>query len=313
MSGVAVVGALGSALCFATSSVLQQHGASRAPRGSGLHLDLLSHLVRRPIWLLGMLAAVGTLVLQTLALSQGELVLVQPLLVTGLLFALPLSLLVERRSADLREWAWAAVLVAGLAAFIVGTRPAPGPVLPDDGRLWQFGVAAIVLAAGVALLASVSSSHSSTRRHRPVLLGAAAGLLFGVAAGLIKYCCALVATEGLGWMATSWPPYALVAVGGAGIVLNQAAYQSGPLSGALPALAICEPLTAIVFGIAAFGERIEVNTGCVLAAVAGFLVMGIAVTRLSQLCHRQMAVAVPSQRVPETECPRQESNLWPTA
>jgi drug/metabolite transporter (DMT)-like permease len=251
-------------------------------------------------------------VLQTLALSQGELVLVQPLLVTGLLFALPLSLLVERRRADLREWAWAAVLVAGLAAFIVGTRPSPGPVLPDDGRLWQFGVAAIVLAAGVALLASVSS-----RRYRPVLLGAAAGLLFGVAAGLIKYCCALVATEGLGWMATSWPPYALVVVGGAGIVLNQAAYQSGPLSGALPALAICEPLTAIVFGIAAFGERIEVNTGCVLAAVAGFVVMGIAVTRLSQLCHHRIQAAepveVPAQRAPVTECPRQESNLWPTA
>jgi drug/metabolite transporter (DMT)-like permease len=289
VNGVAVIGALGSALCFAVSSVLQQHGASRAPRGSGLHLDLVGHLVRRPVWLLGMLAAVGTLVLQTLALSQGELVLVQPLLVTGLLFALPLSLLIERRRADLREWVWAAVLVAGLVAFLVGARPLSGPLLPDDERLWQFGVGAVVLAGAVALLAGLAG-----RRHRPVLLGAAAGLLFGVAAGLIKYCCALVATDGLGWVATSWPPYALVVVGAAGIVLNQAAYQSGPLSGALPALAICEPLTAVVFGLAVFGERIEVNTGCVLAAGTGFLVMAVAVTRLSLLC------------------PRQESNLWPT-
>ncbi len=296
MSGVAVGGALGSALCFAVSSVLQQHGASRAPRGSGLHLDLVGHLLRRPVWLLGMLAAVGTLVLQTLALSRGELVLVQPLLVTGLLFALPLSLLVEHRRADLREWLWAAVLVAGLAAFLVGARPLSGPLLPDDERLWQFGVGAVVLAGAVALLARFTSGSTSLRRrHRPVLLGGAAGLLFGVAAGLIKYCCALVATDGIGWVATSWPPYALVVVGGAGIVLNQAAYQSGPLSGALPALAISEPLTAVVFGLAVFGERIEVNAGCVLAAGTGFLVMAVAVTRLSMLC------------------PRQESNLWPTA
>src|SRR3954447_4512855 len=111
--GLAVLGALGSALCFATSSVLQQRGAARAPRGTGLHLDLLRHLVTRPIWLAGMTAAAGTLALQAVALSKGQLALVQPLLVTGLLFALPLSMVLEGKRPSGREWTWAAVLVAG--------------------------------------------------------------------------------------------------------------------------------------------------------------------------------------------------------
>ena len=59
--------ALGSALCVAVSTVLQQRGASRAPHGSGLHLGLLADLMGRPLWLGGLLAGVGTVALQAVA------------------------------------------------------------------------------------------------------------------------------------------------------------------------------------------------------------------------------------------------------
>ena len=146
-TGLAVSAALGSALCFATSSALQQRGAARAPQGTGLHLDLLRHLVRRPVWLGGMTAAVGTLVLQALALAKGELVLVQPLLIVGLLFALPLSVLLERRRPSLLEWRWAALLVAGLTTlFIVATwTPPSASVLIDR-------LAALILIVDAAAL-----------------------------------------------------------------------------------------------------------------------------------------------------------------
>ena len=118
--GLAVGCALGSALCVAVSSVLQQRGASRAPRGSGLHLGLIAHLVGRPMWLGGLLAGVGTVALQALALASGPLVLVQPLLVCALRFALPASVLLEKRRPSLVEWAWALLLVAGLALSLGG-------------------------------------------------------------------------------------------------------------------------------------------------------------------------------------------------
>jgi drug/metabolite transporter (DMT)-like permease len=196
--GLAVIAALGSAMCFATSSALQQHGAARAPRGSGLHLGLVLHLVRRPIWLAGMAAASGTFVLQALALASGQLMVVQPLLVTGLLFALPLSVALERRRPSLSEWVWASVLVVGLATFLLAAHPRATAALPDDGRLWQVGLVVLAVAAAVAVFASALGG-----RHRAMVLGAAAGLTFGVTAGLIKYCCALTAREGLGWLVAS--------------------------------------------------------------------------------------------------------------
>lgn len=277
-TGIAVAGALGSALCFATSSVLQQRGAARAPRGSGLHLDLLLHLLRRPVWLAGIVAAVGTLALQALALSAGQIVVVQPLLVAGLLFALPLSVLLDGRRPSLREWGWALALVGGLAAFLLSARPEPGPQLPHDDRLWQFGVVVLALAVAIAVLGSGLGG-----RHRAVLLGIASGLTFGVTAALIKYCCALAAREGLGWLLCSWPAYALVVVGAAGILLNQAAYQAGPLCGALPAIAIFEPLTAVLFGVGTFGERLATGPFCLLGQVAGFALMAVAIVHLARL------------------------------
>ena len=49
-------------------------------------------LLRRPLWWAGTAAAVaGGYVFQALALAKGSLLLVQPILVSGLLFALPLS------------------------------------------------------------------------------------------------------------------------------------------------------------------------------------------------------------------------------
>src|SRR5215212_6282083 len=164
-SGLAVAGALGSALCFATSSALQQRGAARAPRGSGLHLNLLAHLVTRPVWLFGLTAAIGTFVLQAIALGSGELVLVQPLLIVGLLFALPLSVLLERRRPSLLEWRWAVVLVIGIAIFLLAAAPKTGPALPDDRRIWQLGVIVLAVAVSMGLLAT-----GLGRRHRAMLL-----------------------------------------------------------------------------------------------------------------------------------------------
>lgn len=277
-TGVAVAGALGSAMCFATSSVLQQHGAARAPRGSGLHLDLLLHLLRRPVWIAGIVAALGTLALQALALSAGQLVVVQPLLVAGLLFALPLSVLLDGRRPSLHEWGWALALVVGLVTFLASARPQPGPQLPDDDRLWQYGVVVFAVAVVIAFLGSTLGGG-----HRALLLGTASGLIFGIAAALTKYCCALAGREGVGWLVSSWPAYALVVVGAVGILLNQAAYQAGPLCGALPAIAIFEPLTAVLFGVGTFGERLATGPLSLLGQLAGFTLMAVAIIRLARL------------------------------
>ena len=62
---------------------------------------LLWRLIQRPMWLLGTLADWSGFGLQAIALGLGSLIVVQPLLCTGLLFALPLGAAWQgRRPAD---------------------------------------------------------------------------------------------------------------------------------------------------------------------------------------------------------------------
>jgi uncharacterized membrane protein len=116
--------AVASAAAAATSSVLQHRSAGRAPHAASHRL--LGYLLTRPAWLAGLAAGGAGLVLHAVALSGGGLSLVQPLLISGILFALPLSALLEGRRPALVERLWAALLVAGLATFLLAAHPSRG-------------------------------------------------------------------------------------------------------------------------------------------------------------------------------------------
>lgn len=273
---LAVAAALCSALFFALATVLQHRSAARAPAGQGLRLGLLTHLAARPVWLVGMLVSAAGLGLHAVALGLGRLVVVQPLLVCGLLFALPATVLLDRRRPSITEWGWAAVLVVGLAVFLVAAAPAGGDEIPDDGRIVALGVADVLLVLGSAVLA-----YRTGRRHRAALLGLATGAAYGLTAALLKYSVALAA-HGVGRLLSSWPPYALLIVGAAAILLNQAAYQAGPLAASLPPMTIADPLIAIIIGALAYGEILRSAPVAITGQVAGFLVMGWAVVQLAR-------------------------------
>ncbi len=84
-----VVYALLTALSNALN-VTTQHKASIAspPRAKGWRL--ITYLFKNPLWLFGWVALAGSFVFQALALRDGQLSVVQPLLVTELVFVLVL-------------------------------------------------------------------------------------------------------------------------------------------------------------------------------------------------------------------------------
>src|SRR5258708_4254067 len=84
-----VVFALAAAFSNAVN-VMTQHSASVAAPKREKGWRLVAYLFRQPLWLLGWIAAVGGFVLQALALHQGLLSVVQPILVTELVFVLVL-------------------------------------------------------------------------------------------------------------------------------------------------------------------------------------------------------------------------------
>jgi len=269
--------ALTAALCFALSTVSQHRAAVSSPDAKGLGVRLLWQLARRPAWVLGLVAGAAGFALHAVALSVGQLAVVQPLLVSGMLFAIPASVLLERRRPSTREWAYAGVVVVGLSLFLLAARPSGGRDLADVGVLGALTATGAALAGGTALLA-----RGPGRRHRAALLGLAAGISFGVVSALLKHVVGELAVAPLAVL-TTWPLYALLVLGVAGTVLSQRSYQVGSLAASQPALNIAEPVVAVAIGAVAFGEGLAVTPAALLGQAAGALFMAWGVLRLTAL------------------------------
>ncbi|MCX5317881.1 hypothetical protein OHA03_46065 [Streptomyces sp. NBC_00154] len=56
-----------------------------------------------------------------------------------------------------------------------------------------------------------------------------------------------------------WEPYALLLVGGAGLLLAQSSFQAGSLTISLPLIDTIEPIGAVLIGAAVFHERLATS------------------------------------------------------
>ena len=282
-----VLESLAAALCYAMASVFQQNTAAQAPPEDALRVSLLIGLVRRPLWLLGILADVAGFLLQFVALGHGSLVLVQPLLVCGLLFALPLGAAVnDRRWMTGREWLGSGVVVAGLATFLVVANPAPG-ASTTSGLAWLIvSLSTLIPAIGLGM-----ASRAASPAVASTMQATAAGFLYGLGAALTKTVSHVATTTSgsiphiLVQVFITWQTYALVAVGLGSLVLSQTAFQSGPLGWSLPALSAVDPVVSIVVGALAFSEPIDSSAGAVLVESVGLalLIGGVLVLNRSDL------------------------------
>src|SRR6202000_3351060 len=120
--------------------------------------------------------------LHAVALRDGPLTLVQPLLVTGVIFALPLRQVLERRRPRSAELGWAAALALGLAVFIVVSTPAAGAAQAADPQPAAICMAVIAL----SIPGCCAAARRATGSLAAAALGTAAGLAFAATAGLLK-------------------------------------------------------------------------------------------------------------------------------
>ena len=257
MSVVAYPVALLAAAAFAVAIPLEHRSADKAPDAGGLTPRQIIAFARATLrdrwWLAAMgLNAVG-FGLHALALHYGSLAVVQPLLVANLLFALPINHWLRHEPVRAVELAWAGVLVVGLGGFLlIATAGLPAArQAVDKGPAIAAGVLLAVVATTLTVTARRSGGSTAA-----TLLGIVTGVMFAVTASLIKVNTGLLAQGPLRLLA-SWQLYALVAVGAIGLLLNQLAYQSGPLSASLPAITVVDPLVAILIGVAVFDENLR--------------------------------------------------------
>lgn len=257
--------ALAAAACFALASVLQQVAAEAVPQELSLRPGLLLRLLRSPVWLAGKAFDFLAVGLQALALRAGALVVVQPVLASGLLIALPLSARLAHRRLTRRDVGAALVCFVGLAA-IVAVAEGGGGIDRPSGRAWAGPVAVTV--TGLALAVTLCRLKRF-RASRPLLLGVASGVAYGLSGAFMKATMAIFDSQGLAEVILSWEPYAMAVAIGLGAVVVASAFQAGPLAQSLPALTAMEPVVAVGIGVTAFAETLRHGTTGIVIGLTG--------------------------------------------
>jgi drug/metabolite transporter (DMT)-like permease len=272
---IAVAAALGAALSYAAASVMQQRAAQEEPAEQALKPGLLLRLVRQPLWLAGLAADGLAYMLQFVALGHGSIALVQLLLVSGLLFALPLGALISRCPIGRSDLVAGALVVVGLATFLTVAAPAPGRGNVPT-RTW------VIIGAGGAIVIGVLVLVAGPRPgvRRATALGAAAGVANALVAVFSKSTAVMLA-HGLLHALASWQLYALLVSGAASLSLASSAFQAGSLAASLPMLTVVDPVAATIIGALFFRESLTIQglapvgeVASLAAIVAGVFILG---------------------------------------
>ncbi|MDT5017612.1 MAG: hypothetical protein QOD39_3772 [Mycobacterium sp.] len=243
-----------AALFLAIGIVVRQRATMDVPAEHGVSSVMFLTLLRRPLWWAGTAAAVAGYVFQALALANGSLLLVQPILVSALLFALPLSARLAHRRVTRGEWMWALVLTAALAVFLLLAKTRPGDY---EASVPLTALVAVVCTA--AVMACVIVAVRAAGWKRSVLLAVAVGVLFGVVAVLTKLVMHLFIHDGLRAVLTTPVPYLLSLLGIVAVFLQQSAFHAGSLQTSVPTMLVLEPVVAVVLGAVVLGEHLDVS------------------------------------------------------
>ncbi len=225
-------------------------------------------LVRQPLWWAGTFAAIAGYVFQAMALAHGSLLLVQPLLVSSLLFALPLSAALCRQRISRVQWGWAMLLTAALAVFLLVGQPHEGHNRPPIPA-WTLALAITV----PSVIACVIAAHRAAGRTRAMLLGVAVAVLLGMIAVVTKVCTHRYSMGGWHALMAVPAPYVLVALAVAVTVVQNSAFHAGALQASVPIMLVGEPIVAVVLGVVVLGEHLAVGGAAALVLIIAVLAM----------------------------------------
>ena len=274
MKWAAAAAALGSALAYSVASVTQHREAGSVHTHGVGSPSLLLRLIVRPWWLIGALADLFGVGLQTLALGWGSVVLVQPLLVTGVAMAVVLAAAVAHEWPHPRELALAVGCSAALGVLVVALDTHGGRQRLGLWRFCPYGGALLVLTLlTVALARRLPGSSAGW-------LGAAAGLMVGGSSVLLKVCAGQLA-DGVVELVTHWHLYGFLLFGGAALLLSQNAFQAGRMAPGIASLSVVEPFVAIAIAVPLLREHLTITPlrltlDLVAGLVAAYCVVGLA-------------------------------------
>ncbi|MCI4676299.1 DMT family transporter [Candidatus Mycolicibacterium alkanivorans] len=276
-SDIATLLALGAALLFAVGDVIQQRSAHDVTDEQVGHVALFLRLLRDKKWWLGSLVAAGGFVLQAAALGFGSVLLVQALLVTSLLFALPLSARFAGRRITRSQWVWAVLLAIAVAVVVTVGNPSKGQARAGF-EPWMWVIATLGPLLALCLL---GARVFAGKPVAAVLLGLVAGSLWGLFAVLTKGVVDQLDEGILALLKTpELYPWAVVAV--SATALQQSAFRAGSMAVSLPAVTVSEPVVGSILGLAILGEMLRPGRSGWVGLGLVVVVMVVAIVELAR-------------------------------
>jgi len=255
--------ALVAALLFAVAATLQQKGALAL----GISPDSLrsfAKLVASKWWLVGTIALLVGYAVQAIALDHGRLAIIQPLLVTTVVFALPLGYFLTTQQVGRREIIGAGLVVIGLALYAIFGDPAGGNEnAPNDE--WAIALVIVGIVCGVLYAAARRSDGA----RQAAYYGVVSGILFGVSACLVKPTLEMLHDGGVDSVLSHWEFYGMAIAGIVAFVLQQVSLSAGYLATSVATVSVSNPIVSIAIGVLLFDERLSRPAWHVVVAVCG--------------------------------------------
>ena len=274
---IAVITSLMAAALNAGSSVLERLASSPADSHKLLGGEQVLANIINKLFLSGMSLQVLAFIMQAIALSDAPLVVVEPLLITDLLFLLLIIHFKLHVITTARDWVGALAMIFGMSGFFLAAQPRGGQVKYTLTPWIIVLVSSLIL---ILILLYVVRSVSSPKLRAGFGAGAAS-ITFAINAALTKLSLNLWHSHGLWYLFMNWPLYVLAISGFGSIYLMQLAFSSGPLVIAQPVMEVTEPTLSVIIGIVIFGDSIRHGRSALIAESLAIILIGYGIVILS--------------------------------
>lgn len=242
-------------------------------------------------WWVGAILAVVGFGFQAWALGLGSILLVQPLVVFAVLFALPLEARIDHRRPSTMDWVWGGVLVGAVVLFLLIAQP-----VPSQRRASHVLLALTVTVLIIALIGLVAfAERCASAHHKALCYGLAAGALFGIAALLVKSVAMHIIDEPTRVLMHA-DVYLLTIVIALAVIAQQRAFGAGDIQTSFPAMNVMEPAVSMALGVILLGENLRVGIGKSTILIAILLIAAVAVVKLAK--HSAIRGEVPADDAP---------------
>jgi drug/metabolite transporter (DMT)-like permease len=274
-----------AACAFALGTVLQQKGTLNTTQESG-DAHWLIQILRKPVWLAGMVLMAAGWVLQAVALDKSPLMVVQAITSLSLVIALPVGVWLTGQQVDRKVVAGAAAVVAGIIVFLSVGSPHGGTTQPNATTWWT---ACLAIAVFVLVFAALGRSRQGATRA--LLFGSAAGFGFALQTAVTKDF-DLEVGHGVVALLADWSIYVLAASAVVGFILQQSALKTGVLAPAMASSNAVTLFVGVILGSVIFGEMLGHGGGHVAPAILGLV---LAVAGVVLLARAEGPTADPAQ------------------